>query len=170
MKIQHGQFKDNEKSKYVPVIRGNVLKGIKALVKASIAFGISIEDEENRDSAERFLELEEPKMGTAWEEMEEKGMNVTEKLQKLWDDKGIQATLDRRSDFQLDDCIIYYLTRLSEIGKPNYVPTLDDVVKSRTKTTGIVEVEFKLGNQMVKLVDVGGQRNERKKWIKCFGM
>jgi guanine nucleotide-binding protein G(i) subunit alpha len=168
MKIQHGKFKEDEKLKYVSVIRGNILKGVKGLVRASLAFGIQIEEEENRASAENYLELEEAKMATAWQELEEKNINVTEDLLKLWNDKGIQEAFERRADFQVDDCIAYYFTRLRDIGMKNYVPSIEDVVKSRTKTTGIVEIDFMLGNTQVKLVDVGGQRNERKKWKNTF--
>ena len=42
----------------------------------------------------------------------------------------------------------------------------------RAKTTGITETVFGMGEKKneltVRMVDVGGQRNERKKWIHCF--
>jgi GTPase SAR1 family protein len=36
------------------------------------------------------------------------------------------------------------------------------------KTTGIVETNFTYKRLNIKLLDVGGQRSERKKWIHCF--
>ena len=51
---------------------------------------------------------------------------------------------------------------------PNYLPTDQDVLRSRVKTTGITETHFKIGELNYKLFDVGGQRSERKKWIHCF--
>jgi GTPase SAR1 family protein len=42
------------------------------------------------------------------------------------------------------------------------------VLRCRVKTTGIVETEFEYNGFKFKLFDVGGQRNERKKWIHCF--
>jgi len=36
------------------------------------------------------------------------------------------------------------------------------------KTTGIVETTFKISGHDFKLVDVGGQRSERRKWLHCF--
>ena len=33
---------------------------------------------------------------------------------------------------------------------------------------GIVETEFVVEDYHFKMLDVGGQRNERKKWIHCF--
>jgi len=42
------------------------------------------------------------------------------------------------------------------------------VLRCRARTTGIVETDFEIEEYHFKLLDVGGQRNERKKWIHCF--
>jgi dihydroxyacetone kinase DhaKLM complex PTS-EIIA-like component DhaM len=42
------------------------------------------------------------------------------------------------------------------------------VLHCRARTTGIVETAFQIKKDQFKLMDVGGQRNERKKWIHCF--
>jgi len=39
---------------------------------------------------------------------------------------------------------------------------------TRVRTTGIVITEFEDLPQKYQLVDVGGQRSERRKWIHCF--
>jgi len=36
------------------------------------------------------------------------------------------------------------------------------------RTTGIVENSFEIDGNQFRMFDVGGQRNERKKWIHCF--
>ena len=51
---------------------------------------------------------------------------------------------------------------------PEYVPSELDILKVRVKTTGITETVFYNGKNRFRMVDVGGQRNERKKWIHCF--
>jgi len=38
----------------------------------------------------------------------------------------------------------------------------------RVRTTGIVSTEFLVDDVKFQMFDVGGQRNERKKWIHCF--
>lgn len=50
----------------------------------------------------------------------------------------------------------------------NYVPTDQDLLRSRLRTTGITETVFDLGQLTYRMFDVGGQRSERKKWIHCF--
>lgn len=42
------------------------------------------------------------------------------------------------------------------------------MIRCRVKTTGIVETKIDFNDFAFKLIDVGGQRNERKKWIKTF--
>jgi hypothetical protein len=60
------------------------------------------------------------------------------------------------------------LNSLDRISSQNYVPTQHDVLRTRVKTTGIVETNFFYKNLNFRLLDVGGQRSERKKWIHCF--
>jgi len=48
------------------------------------------------------------------------------------------------------------------------VPTEEDIIMTRIRTTGIAQTELEEGPVKFRVVDVGGQRNERKKWIHCF--
>src|SRR5215469_2637739 len=64
--------------------------------------------------------------------------------------------------------IFSFLDDLDRLGAKDYQPTEQDILRTRVKTTGIVEVHFSFKNLNFKLFDVGGQRSERKKWIHCF--
>jgi guanine nucleotide-binding protein subunit alpha len=61
-----------------------------------------------------------------------------------------------------------YLNDLDRLFRRDWVPTDQDILRSRLKTTGITETVFDLGNLTYRMFDVGGQRSERKKWIHCF--
>ncbi|KAJ2966906.1 hypothetical protein NUW54_g13669 [Trametes sanguinea] len=74
----------------------------------------------------------------------------------------------RSREFQLNDSAVYYFNAIDRMAAPNYMPTDQDILRSRVKTTGITETTFKVGELTYKLFDVGGQRSERKKWIHCF--
>jgi hypothetical protein len=89
-------------------------------------------------------------------------------LAALWRDPGIQVTYEHRSMYQLTDSTAYFLDKILEVGADGYLPTEQDVLRSRVRTTGIVENEFIIDGNQFKMFDVGGQRNERKKWIHCF--
>jgi len=64
---------------------------------------------------------------------------------------------------QTDSCA-WFNERILEVGADNYLPSEQDVLRSRVRTTGIVENEFEIDGNVFKMFDVGGQRNERKKW------
>merc|ERR1712054_678286 len=49
-----------------------------------------------------------------------------------------------------------------------YLPNEQDVLRSRVRTTGIVQSDFVIKSIQFSMFDVGGQRNERRKWIHCF--
>lgn len=61
-----------------------------------------------------------------------------------------------------------FLNSVERIAAADYRPNATDILLSRVKTTGIIEVKFKLKEVEFRVFDVGGQRSERKKWIHCF--
>jgi len=89
-------------------------------------------------------------------------------IRQLWEDHAIQQTYLHRSDFQLNDSANYFLDQLEDLTRVDYLPTDQDILHARVRTTGIIENDFIIDNNKFKMVDVGGQRNERKKWIHCF--
>jgi len=48
----------------------------------------------------------------------------------------------RSREYQLNDSAGYYLNSLDRIAQPNYIPTQQDVLRTRVKTTGIIETHF----------------------------
>jgi hypothetical protein len=61
-----------------------------------------------------------------------------------------------------------YMTDLARISADGYVPSVDDILHARVRTSGIVEESHVIDGVEFVMYDVGGQRNERKKWIHCF--
>jgi guanine nucleotide-binding protein G(i) subunit alpha len=70
--------------------------------------------------------------------------------------------------FFLPTALKYYLTEIDRISSPGWVPTDADILRSRVRTTGIQEETYIIDKVEFAMFDVGGQRNERKKWIHCF--
>lgn len=77
---------------------------------------------------------------------------------------GLVATDTSLTFPQLPDSAKYVMDNLDRIASPNFVPTTDDVLRCRARTTGIHETEFDVNELHFRMVDVGGQRSERKKW------
>ena len=94
--------------------------------------------------------------------------DIADALKSLWKDPGVREAVSRSREFQLNDSATYYFNSLDRMASAAYIPTDQDILRSRVKTTGITETTFKVGELTYKLFDVGGQRSERKKWIHCF--
>ncbi|XP_077986931.1 uncharacterized protein LOC144441248 [Glandiceps talaboti] len=93
---------------------------------------------------------------------------VQQAIRRLWADKGVQSCYKRRGEYQLIDSAAYFLDNLKRISEPGYRPTDQDILRSRSATTCIVEVKFIIKGRRLDLIDVGGQRNCRRKWIHFF--
>jgi hypothetical protein len=89
-------------------------------------------------------------------------------IAKLWPRKPIQEAWAKRDEFWYLDAASYYFEHVERIGDPDFEPTEEDIVMARVRTTGISVTEFTQNGIDYSIVDVGGQRNERKKWIHCF--
>jgi hypothetical protein len=93
---------------------------------------------------------------------------VGQKLKNLWNDPGIVATWGRRAEFQIIESVKYYFNELDRIMRDDYQATQQDMLYARVRTSGIVEERYQIDGATFVMYDVGGQRNERKKWIHCF--
>jgi hypothetical protein len=105
-----------------------------------------------------------------------KGVRGPEKLDpsiagmitKMWKHSATQAVFERRSEFQLNDSADYYFNDVDRLAVADYLPEEQDVLRSRVRTTGIVQSDFVIKSMAFAMFDVGGQRNERRKWIHAF--
>lgn len=94
---------------------------------------------------------------------------VSEGIKQLWDNElGIKQCFTRSNEFQLEGSAAYYFENIENFSNPNYICSNEDILKGRIKTTGITETNFNIGPSKFKVLDAGGQRSERRKWIHCF--
>ncbi|XP_067652847.1 guanine nucleotide-binding protein G(s) subunit alpha [Haliotis asinina] len=91
-----------------------------------------------------------------------------EHTELLWKDKGVQGCFERSNEYQLIDCAQYFLDRVHIVKLPDYTPTEQDILRCRVLTSGIFETKFTVDKVNFHMFDVGGQRDERRKWIQCF--
>lgn len=163
MKIihEHG-FNREECIQYRPVVYANAIQSLLAIVKAVTKLKLDFAHHSRLNDARQFLAIvtanPEPPINT----------ELAILMKRLWKDEAVQSALKRSREFQLNDSAIYFLNEIDRIGSPNYIPTQQDVLRTRVKSTGIVETQFTFKGLHFRMVDVGGQRSERKKWIHCF--
>jgi len=86
----------------------------------------------------------------------------------MWAEEAIKEVWRRRSNFQLLETVGTFLDKVDEIAQDEYVPTVDDVLLCRVRTSGLVEKRYNIHESRFVMLDVGGQRNERRKWLGFF--
>ncbi len=60
----------------------------------------------------------------------------------LWNFIGVIHCFVHTFDFMVSLLLFSFLDCLDRLGQPNYMPTEQDILRTRVKTTGIVEVQF----------------------------
>jgi len=90
-------------------------------------------------------------------------------LGPLLSDERVQAAvLTWGHKYYMYDQAIHFMSSIYRISSDLYIPTTQDMLNVRVPTSGIHVNEFQIKQQVLQVVDVGGQRNERRKWIHCF--
>lgn len=164
MKIIHEDgFSGDDVKQYKPVVYSNTIQSLAAIVRAMDTLGLEYGDKERKADAKMVCDVV-----SRMEDTEPYSPELLTAMIHLWSDSGIQECFSRAREYQLNDSAQYYLDSLDRIGAADYQPTEQDILRTRVKTTGIVETHFTFKNLHFRLFDVGGQRSERKKWIHCF--
>lgn len=163
MKIIHENgYSSEECSQYKPVVYSNTVQSMVAILRAMERLGIQYDRPERMEDAHKVFAVVSQTDDIRFTS------DLVYRMKKLWADRGVQKCVLRAREYQLNDSAEYYLSALERLGQRDYIPTEQDVLRTRVKTTGIVETHFSYKTLNFKVVDVGGQRSERKKWIHCF--
>ncbi|KAI8886602.1 guanine nucleotide binding protein, alpha subunit [Backusella circina FSU 941] len=161
--IHEGGFPDEEKLSYREVVFSNMIESMRIIIEEMIKLKISIDDPDNEDAFDLINSLPE-QVECSYDLPEE----ICSAMRDLWQDEGVKACYKRRNEYQLNDTAAYYFDAMDRIFDPDFAPNDQDILCARVKTTGITETRFTVGELTYRMVDVGGQRSERKKWIHCF--
>ncbi|XP_029484333.1 guanine nucleotide-binding protein subunit alpha-14-like [Oncorhynchus nerka] len=162
MRIIHGTgYSEEDKRGFTKLVYGNIVIAVQKMIQAMKTLRIDFKDHQNISHADKLSRVEADIL-TNLEPWQVDG------IRRLWSDQGMQKCYERRREYQLSDSTKYYLSDLDRIAAPSYLPTLQDILRVRVPTTGIIEYPFDLKTVIFRMVDVGGQRSERRKWIHCF--
>ncbi|CAJ0905696.1 9907_t:CDS:2 [Entrophospora sp. SA101] len=164
MKIIHQNgYTKEELAHYRITVYKNLMDSAQAIVYAMKKFQLEPRKSINRVYAEKILEYyveSDPNF--------QLNPEIVEAIDSVWNDPIISEVLDKQNLFYLMDSAPYFFGSVKRIGAQSYIPNETDVLRARTKTTGIMETRFTMDILSIHMFDVGGQRSERKKWIHCF--
>jgi GTPase SAR1 family protein len=162
MRIIHGQgYNESDRTGFKQLVFQNIYMAMENMLSAMSMLKIPFKNPANEANGSAVTEVDKDHV----EFISDKQLKM---LKELWSDPGVQHCYDRRREYQLSDSAKYYLDDLDRIAAKGYVPNEQDVLRVRVPTTGIIEYPFYLDRVLFRMVDVGGQRSERRKWIHCF--
>ncbi|KAK9702073.1 guanine nucleotide-binding protein subunit alpha [Basidiobolus ranarum] len=163
MKLIHQDgYSRDERESFKEIIFSNAVQSMRVILEAMEEMDISLANANNSEHVNTIFEHPYQFEG------EVLPTNISQAVKTLWQDEGVLECFQRSREFQLNDSAKYYFDAIDRIAQSDYIPTDQDVLRSRIKTTGITETVFHVGDLTYRMLDVGGQRSERKKWIHCF--
>lgn len=163
MKIIHlSGFNDAEKQIFKKLIAENIYTAMEILLEQVEQRELELRPD-NQTHEETLQGVLQQKRNRPQLDME-----TAKAVRALWEDEAVQKMWKARSEFGISDSANFFLDQVEQYADQNYVPNELDILRVRQKTTGISETNFVVKRTRFRMVDVGGQRNERKKWIHCF--
>lgn len=165
LRIVYGNgYSPQECLSFREIVHSNAIQSLIAIVRAMGILNIDFRHRERLADARQFFSEVSASEGV--------NSSVSPQLcavmKRLWRDPGVQDCFRCAREYQLNDSAEYFLNALDYLAHPLYVPTEQDILRTRVKTSGIIEQDFTINDFDFKVIDIGGQRSERKKWISCF--
>lgn len=153
---------ESERVEVAPAIINNLVQGFQAVLKASLALAMPIP----QHAREQALLLSLPENAALTHEIQH-AMRLVIALEAF------QLVYARRSSYQLQDCWYSFASSCVAPGSQTWgfgawVPTVDECIRARVRTCGVVEQDITYQGTVFRLYDCGGQRAERRKWMHQF--
>mmetsp|Transcript_43090 Transcript_43090/g.69415 ORF Transcript_43090/g.69415 Transcript_43090/m.69415 type:complete len:304 (+) Transcript_43090:233-1144(+) len=154
-------FPEDERMEYRRSITANVIDSIQTLIDMAEVYAEDMPFQKKDQHAIRELE----DLDSTLDDIDEERAAL---IKYVWKLPQIQKTYEHRSNYYITDSAAFYFDCVDTIGKPGYVPTVEHILRTRARTIGVVQKMFEIKGNIFQIFDVGGQRNERKKWIHFF--
>lgn len=157
-------FGEKERDDFKKLIAVNLIENTQNLIKGARSLGIGFKSFEEVADEVLKLEAREEAYPGNW------SGDIPNKISTLWNEESaIKEAFRRQNEFYISDSAGYFFDKLRAFGDlSDYIPNEEDILRVRKRTTGVVETQFTITDLHFRMVDVGGQRNERRKWIHCF--
>lgn len=154
-----GGFTQKERIGFRSIIRQTIIEDIKTLI----------------ETMERNSQALSPHLAPLVESIKDLNPNddeleaeVAKSIAEVWKDPMIKTIFKSANSIGLGENSYYFLDNVARIAAADFVPDDSDILKSRIRTVGISQLQFKIKEIKTLLVDVGGQKNERRNWQRCF--
>jgi len=157
----YGGFSADELENWRVIVYFNIITEMKILLENASKLGFELESDEAKSAAHSLEQISAD--GDTW------SPEIGKMISLLWKDGAVQKTYTLRDkEYQLNESAHYFFDDIARFSQKDYAPSHQDILRARVRSVGIEESQFNLDGLELKMIDVGGQRSERRKWIHCF--
>jgi len=150
--ISQSGFLDFEVDNYKKIVLKNLGSGLHELLNVVLTSG-SVDDD-NENAAQFFKQ----NPNVEW------NPENIELAKKVWEDKAVLKTWESVKYSVHYTHLDYYMENIDRITEGEYIPTNEDIVRSRQYTIGASTTLIYIDKFWWRFIDVGGQTPERQKW------
>jgi GTPase SAR1 family protein len=154
IQLLHGSgFSDEVRSDWVSAVSASPLRSMRVLLTKADELGLPV----NEAFKEAIL--------GSYQSLNQLTEEAAGRIKEVYKSPEIQGLInDKEQKLDLDDNAFYFLDKVEEMGKSNFLPSTEDILKVRDPTRTIETLDFQYGKAKFRVIDVGGQRMERPKW------
>ncbi|OHT14518.1 Guanine nucleotide-binding protein subunit alpha [Tritrichomonas foetus] len=168
-----GGFSEDEKMANASAIKISLIGDIKVMVDYLKSSGHNLPDylSQNIDTINDLNVIDD-----------ELTPEIADVIDELWQNPVFNTTIYEEvfnSSVGIGEYASFFFDNVKRIAETDYLPTNEDLLKVRFRTTGINTMTFSIDNRTsnnlnenktvkATLVDVGGQQSERRKWGQLF--
>lgn len=147
--ICHGDtFTDADLKVFQPAVYSNTIQCMKTLIENS-----------SQISGCQYSDSIEPQVNMIMDP----NLRVTDTFPRtladaikiVWKDAGIKKCWQHRSEFQIFDSASYFFDHVQDLTAHNFVPSVEQMLRCRVRTSGIVEAKFDIDGSEFHVFDVG---------------
>ena len=181
LRLLYGEgYTDQEIARYRTYIKQNILEAMELLCLATIKINPNdplIESNEFQIICSKSLiqsinqaSLKKDSTNKVVRKLPELTIEKAKAIEILWKTSSIQNAWRLRSNFQIVESAERFITKVLNIQlqEDNFLPDDEDILHTRIRTSGIREEKYVFEDKNFHFYDVGGQKNERRKWFNCF--
>ncbi|KAG4098294.1 guanine nucleotide binding protein, alpha subunit [Neocallimastix lanati (nom. inval.)] len=160
------ELQNDEKEEYKIGLRRNAVQCMNILTDQINNHNLEFEMPESKELSSFLKTTEEVSLN---DEENHFTKEVASAIDFLWTkEPSVKRMWEKRNDFWIMDAAYYYFDNVMRFVDEDFELTEEDYVMSRIMTTGIISTEINVPPLKFTVIDVGGQRNERRKWLHCF--
>jgi GTPase SAR1 family protein len=150
------QISDEERKRNtLQALHENIIQCMSATAANALRLGFAFSQEENEklDAIKTALKLDRV---------------FAEDVLQLWNTEVMQKSYQQKNKYWVLDTAEWLIGNVTRFAEDSYMPTREDIILSRRRTTGITEHTYIVDDTAFTIIDVGGQRAERRKWVQFF--